>query len=117
MEIIEEKYQVIYDPDAATITFKGAMMLNGAKGYEPISKLLNTVAEQRKNNDLMINLQQLKFLNSSGINTLTKFVIFINDIQKLDIKLTFLGNNKIDWHVKLGKNLTRLSPNINVIFE
>ena len=74
-------------------------------------------AEQQQPNSLTIDLRELKFLNSSGINMMTKFVINVGDIKALDLELVVIGSKKIAWQDKLLKNLRRLMPTIKVKLE
>jgi hypothetical protein len=117
MEIKADKYSVVYDSDSAKMIFKGSLLLNGAKEYEPILQLLNMAAEQQQPNILTIDLQELKFLNSSGINMMTKFVINVCDIKALDLNLVLVVEKKIAWQDKLSKNLRRLMPTLKVQSE
>jgi hypothetical protein len=114
MEIRTDKYSVVYD--ATTITCEGSLLLNGAKEYEPILNILNMAAQQQqsKSEGLTVDLQNLKFLNSSGINMMTKFVINICDIQTIDLKLKVIIDAKVIWQEKLAKNLQRLMPELVV---
>ncbi|MDM8559165.1 hypothetical protein [Candidatus Parabeggiatoa sp. HSG14] len=112
MEIKTDKYSVTYDSDVALITCKGSLLLNGAKEYEPILQLFNLAAEQQQPKNLTIDLRELKFLNSSGINMMTKFVINVCDIKALELELIVLCDEKIAWQEKLSKNLRRLMPGI-----
>ncbi|MDM8567225.1 hypothetical protein QUF74_16445 [Candidatus Halobeggiatoa sp. HSG11] len=116
MEIRAEKYSVVYDPDNAVVHCNGALLLNGAKEYEPILQLLNAAANGQKDN-LTINLCDLKFLNSSGINMVTRFIINVFDVEALDIALTIKGQKKVAWQEKLLKNLQRLAPNLNTMLD
>ncbi len=117
MEIKADKYNVIYNSETAKMTFKGSLLLNGAKEYEPILQLLNMAAEQQQPNTLTIELRELRFLNSSGINMMTKFVINVCDIKALDLGITVVGEKKIAWQEKLLKNLRRLMPSLVVKLE
>lgn len=117
MEIKADKYSVTYDSDIATVTCKGSLLLNGAKEYEPILQLFNMAAEQQQPNSLAIDLRELKFLNSSGINMMTKFVINVCDIKALDLELVVIGQKKIAWQDKLLKNLRRLMPTLKAKLE
>jgi len=117
MEIKTEKYNVIYNSEIAKMTFKGSLLLNGAKEYEPILQLLNMAAEQQQANTLTIELRDLRFLNSSGINMMTKFVINVCDIKALELGLIIVGDKKIAWQEKLLKNLRRLMPSLVVKLE
>jgi hypothetical protein len=117
MELKADKYSVVYDPDTAMVTCKGSLLLNGAKEYEPLLQLFNMAAEQQQPNSLTIDLRELKFLNSSGINMMTKFVINVGDIKALDIELMVIGCKNIAWQDKLLKNLRRLMPTIKTKLE
>ena len=117
MEIKADKYSITYESETATVTCKGSLLLNGAKEYEPILQLLNMAAEQQQPESLIIDLRELKFLNSSGINMMTKFVINVNDIKALDLELVVLYSKKIAWQEKLSKNLRRLMPTLKAKLE
>ncbi|MBE9563108.1 MAG: hypothetical protein IMF12_09640 [Proteobacteria bacterium] len=111
MEIKAEKYSIIYDSNDSVVRCSGTLLLNGSKEYEPILQLLNTAANTQQDN-LMIDLCDLKFLNSSGINMLTRFIINVFDIEVLNIVLTIKGQTQIAWQEKLLKNLQRLAPSL-----
>ena len=113
MEIRAEKYSIVYDPDNAVVLCNGALLLNGTKEYEPILQLLNIAASGQTEN-LTIDLCNLKFLNSSGINMVTRFIINVFDVEVFDIKLTIKGQKKVAWQEKLLKNLQRLAPTLYI---
>jgi len=117
MEIKNDKYSITYDLANATVTCKGSLLLNGVKEYEPILQLFNQTAEQQQPNSLTVDIRELKFLNSSGINMMTKFVINVSDIKSLDLELIVVGYKKIAWQEKLSKNLRRLMPALVVNLE
>ena len=117
MEIKTDKYSITYDSTIATVTCNGSLLLNGAKEYEPILQLLNKAAEQQQPNTLTVDLRKLKFLNSSGINTMTKFVINVCDIKELDLELVFVGYRNVAWQNKLLQNLQRLMPTLKAELE
>lgn len=117
MEIKGEKYRIIYDSATATVICKGSLLLNGTKEYQPILQLLNAAAEQQQNQNLIIDLRELRFLNSSGINMMTKFVINLCDVTMFELELVIMGDKKIVWQEKLSKNLRRLMPNLIVKLE
>lgn len=113
MEIKTEAYSVWYDPQQTTIVCQGSLRLSGMKEYQPIVDLLNSVTEQHPEK-IVLNLQKLEFLNSSGINVLSKFVIRIR--QQKTIAMTVLGGNDIPWQGKSLKNLKRLMPSLELIW-
>ncbi len=112
IELKGEKYQIGYDPDAAVVMFEGSLLLNGAPAYEPILQLLKSAAESHEPNALTIDVRSLKFMNSSGINMLTKFVMYVSDVKKLTLSITFHAQKQIEWQKKLCINLQRLLPSL-----
>jgi hypothetical protein len=115
-EIKTEEYSVVYDPSTATICCKGSLLLNGADEYAPILQLLNKVAE-RQVDTLTLDLRALEFLNSSGINTVTRFVINVRNNKNSSFSLVTIGDESVPWQVRLLKNLQRLMPSLTLNFE
>lgn len=111
-EIKEEKYQVSFDKENATVTLQGALLLNGAPAYEPILQLLQNAAEELEPNEMTIDVSGLGFLNSSGINMMTRFVMFVSDIKGMQLKLTIRGQKQVAWQYRLIINLQRLMPEL-----
>ena len=112
-EINQDDYRVSYDPGTAVITCSGRFRLRGEE-YAPIAELLNEAADA-KSPTLMLDLRKLQFLNSSGINTLSKFVL---RIRKHNVSaVTIIGNAAFPWQHKSLKNLQRLLPGLQVEFE
>jgi hypothetical protein len=107
MEVKGDDYKVWYDPSEFTIYCQGSLRLAGTEEYAPIVQILEYVIDQAPQN-IALNLCQLEFLNSSGINVLSKFVIKVR--QKEKIKITVKGSDIIPWQGKSLKNLQRLMP-------
>lgn len=105
----EGKYKVYYEEADHAVIMEGSLRLVGAKEYEPISTLLKEVI-QKESSPMIINLVNLKFLNSSGISTLSKFVIFARKREGSTMKI--IGSQSIPWQKKSLKNLTRLMPSL-----
>jgi hypothetical protein len=110
-ELKDENYQVHYDADAAQISCIGSFMLSGSEEYAPVLALLMQAVDEQ-NTLLTLDVRGLEFLNSSGINTLTKFVIYAR--KKSNFKLTIYAREHIPWQVRLLKNLQRLLPTIDM---
>lgn len=100
------EYRVTYDPEAATITWSGSFRLRGEE-YEPILGLMSEAVDARPVL-LTLDVRELQFLNSSGINTLSKFVLQVrkHNASKLHVK----GTSAYPWQAKSLKNLERLLP-------
>jgi hypothetical protein len=114
MEITSEKYTVQYDPVAKIIVCRGALRLAGMEDYTPIVQLLDHVLEDHPS-QLILNLQTLEFLNSSGINVLSKFVLKVRGKQ--DMHLIVQGSTAIPWQERSLRNLQRLMPNLELTWD
>ncbi len=114
MEIKTENYSVRYEEETTTIIFQGSLRLNGMQEYAPIVRLLDDVVESGVST-ITLNLQKLEFLNSSGINVLSKFAIKVR--QKKNIKLIVKASKAIPWQAKSLKNLQRLLPTLSLEVE
>jgi anti-anti-sigma factor len=111
MEIKTEDYNICYDSSTETIICKGSLRLSGMDEYEPIVKLLNELAEKVPQK-ITLNLKKLEFLNSSGINVLSKYIIKVR--QKGTIQMVVQGSRHIPWQGKSLKNLQRLMPSLQL---
>ncbi|HEY9848034.1 MAG TPA: hypothetical protein V6D28_01140 [Leptolyngbyaceae cyanobacterium] len=113
-EVKTDDYHVQYDPASSTVYFKGEIALGGPKDYAPIVKLLDTAADSNSPT-IALNLKALKFLNSSGISMLSKFVLGMR--KKKGVQLIVLGSTKVPWQAKSLKNLERLLPGLKLVIE
>ena len=114
MEIKTENYSIWYDSATETVICEGSLRLSGMEEYEPIVQLLNNVVDQGLST-IILNLRELEFLNSSGINVLSKFAIKVR--QKGNIQLVIKGSKNIPWQGKSLKNLQRLMPSLQLELE
>lgn len=114
MEIKTEDYTVRYDEATATVSCAGSLRLSGMEEYAPILQMLNEAAE-RQTDALNLDLRNLEFLNSSGINVLSKFVINVR--QRKSPQVNVQGSKKIPWQGKSLKNLQRLLPTLELSLE
>ena len=114
MEVSGEDYRVFYNSTTATVACQGSLRLYGTAGYSDIAELLNTVADQNPA-ILILDVRQLEFLNSSGLNTISKFIIRVrnNNVSKLIIK----GTRQIPWQSKTLGSLQRLMTDLKVELE
>ena len=107
MEIKTEDYQICYDIATGTVNFVGSLRLSGPEEYAPIVQLLGNVADVEPTK-ITLNLQQLEFLNSSGINMISKFIIEMR--KKTVVQMAVQGSQRIAWQGKSLKNFQRLMP-------
>lgn len=113
-EIQTENYRVWYDSETTTVSCQGSLRLSGMAEYEPIVTLLNNVVANDPS-AIALNLRQLEFLNSSGINVLSKFVIRVRQHKTIEMKVQ--GSKAIPWQGKSLKNLQRLMPSLQLEWE
>lgn len=114
MEITHEDYAVQYDVETATIVCRGSFRLRGNEDYGPILQML-TQAADAKPETLTLDVRALRFLNSSGINTLSKFIL---QVRKLSTsQMVIKGSRAFPWQSKSLKNFQRLLPALQLEIE
>lgn len=107
MDITTDDYRIWYDSATTTAFCTGTLRLNGTSEYAPLLALLmDAVADVPEL--FTLDLQQLQFLNSSGINMLSKFAIAMRQQDNRQLKV--IGSQAIPWQSKSLKNLQRLMP-------
>ncbi len=114
MEIKTEDYVIQYTADNGEILCQGSLLLSGTEEYAPILNLMLQAAEEQAEH-LILNVKDLEFLNSSGINTMTKFVINVRNRKHLKLKV--VGLEGVPWQVRLLKNLQRLMPSLELFMQ
>jgi hypothetical protein len=113
MEIATKDCNVKYDAQTATIHWEGPMRLSD-KEYEPIEQLLNKVAALELP-QVTVDLRKLQALNSSGITTLGKFILSLN--EKKTTELLIQATKKIAWQRRSVQNFRRLMRHLQVEWE
>ena len=111
MEISHENYQVYYDEATATITCQGSFRLRGGPEYQPILDLLMQAANA-KPETLTLDVSALEFLNSSGINTLSKFILQVRKHNASAIIIK--GSKQYRWQEKSLINFQKLLPTLQL---
>jgi hypothetical protein len=87
------------------------LRLDGVQGYEAIAKLLDDVANQDLPS-VTLDLQYLEYLNSSGITTLSRFILALRRHGKTN--LVIKASSQMPWQGRSMKNLVRLMPEIQL---
>ena len=113
MEIVNDDYTVQYNSETKTVICSGTFRLTGSE-YAAITEILNTAADA-KPDVLNLDLTGLKFLNSSGINTLSKFIIRLRKHQASQVNVK--GNSEFAWQKKSLANFQKLLPGLTLDFD
>ncbi len=114
MKIQTEDYTIWYELETATVYFKGLLRESLIADYKPIEELLDQVMVQELPLIIM-NLQQLEFLNSSGMSVLSRFLIRVR--KQKTTQLMVKGSTQMPWQNKLLSNWQRLMPTLKVEWE
>jgi len=113
VEIVNDDYTVQYNSETKTVICSGTFRLTGSE-YAAITEILNTAADA-KPDVLTLDLTGLKFLNSSGINTLSKFIIRLRKHQASQVNVK--GNSEFAWQKKSLANFQKLLPGLTLDFD
>ena len=112
MEIKTDEYNIW--TEGSVIHYEGTLRLSGTDAYQPILDLMQGVLAE-KHQSVVLDLTQLEFLNSSGINLLAKFTI---ELRKLpDVGLKVLGSTRIPWQSKSLPNLQKLHKGVELVIS
>jgi hypothetical protein len=98
--------------EGATIHYEGTMRLSGVEAYAPILEIMDAVLASKPAN-IILDLTELEFLNSSGINLLAKFTIEVR--KQADVGMNVLGATRIPWQSKSLPNLKKLYPALELV--
>lgn len=111
MEINGDDYSVKFDDTSSSIIFSGSLRLCGTQGYAAVTELLDSVLEQDREL-ITMDLTELQFLNSTGITTISKFIIKTKNRGKTNLAIE--GNSAVTWQRKTLKHLIRLMPSLTL---
>ena len=112
MEIRTDDYRVWNE--GSDIYFDGVMRLASSKDYMPVLDLMTSILNSNPDT-ITIDLRDLEFLNSSGINLLAKFTIETR--KHPNVKLIVRGTADIPWQSKSLPNLRKLHPSLTFLID
>ncbi len=103
--------KVTYDKENQDVKFEGSMRLANMKEYDQVTEFLkeNTNGLAGK---LTLDFTELQFLNSSGITTLSLFIL--NCKKKGDVELLVKGSKDVAWQQKSLANFKKLWSDIHL---
>lgn len=114
MIINRDKYSVEYIRSERQITFKGILRLQDKDEYREIFELLTRAANETTGLPLRLDMSDLVFLNSSGISSLSMFII---KMRKLDKDISIKGSESIPWQIKSLQNFQKLYAKVEITFS
>ncbi|NEP57470.1 MAG: hypothetical protein F6K31_10665 [Symploca sp. SIO2G7] len=114
MEIETDDHKIWYEPATATLYFQGLLRETGIADYKPTEELLKQALADEPGT-ITMNIQELEFLNSSGMSVLSRFVIGVR--KKKTIELVVQGSKAILWQEKIVGNWQKLMPALTPQWE
>jgi anti-anti-sigma factor len=108
-------FTVYFEESEQTVLLMGSLRLNAAPEYEPISQLMTQSLEKLANSakpTMVLDVRDLKFLNSSGINLLYQFVLKVRKHGGIGLKV--LGSSSNAWQTKSLGNMTKFMPTLQL---
>ena len=108
-----DEYSLEYNDANQSVSFVGTVRLQSTAEYEPIATLLQKAHDETEPGGThQLDFRQLRFLNSSGINNISRFVISSRKQDK--VILSVIGNQDIYWQMKSLTNLQKLWPKVQI---
>lgn len=107
-----EGYSVEYDESTGTVAFAGTVRLPSGHDYDPILNILQLAHAQFAGGTLRLDFCKLQFLNSSGINAISRFVITARKEER--VRLLVIGSRDVYWQQKSLLNLQRLWSKVEI---
>lgn len=114
MNLAAEDYTLAFSEASQTILFKGALRLSSMRAYEVIREFLHRASDKvAKGARLTLDVTELQFLNSSGITTISMFVIAMRESKRC--QLTIKGSRGVAWQYKSLGNFKRLWNEVDLV--
>ncbi len=111
MELRGEDYVITYEESRHSVEFFGTLRLRDSSDYKPLTEMLERALAESAGL-LVLDFRNLQFLNSAGINIISRFVIFARKADTAQLRV--LGNNEISWQQKSLGNLQKLWGKVSI---
>lgn len=111
MELRGEDYVITYVESRGTVEFFGTLRLRDSADYKPLTQMLEKALAEAKDS-LVLDFRNLQFLNSAGINIISRFVIVARTANTAQLRV--LGNTEISWQQKSLGNLQKLWARVSI---
>jgi len=109
-KIETESYTLSYVDEDNKIVIKGNLRLQSLKKYEEIMSFITEKAIHNEK-QLLMDLSELTILNSSGIASLSLFLIKMRDSGE---KLKIIANKYIHWQALSIEDFRDINPNLEI---
>lgn len=114
MNLVAEDYTLDFSEASQTVGFKGALRLSSMRAYEVVRDFLYRASDKvARGARLTLDVTGLQFLNSSGITTLSMFVIAMRDSKRC--QLAIKGSRSVAWQYKSLGNFKRLWSEVDLV--
>ncbi len=97
--------------EQAMFIFSGSLRLANMSEYDKVAAFLNENIQDREGR-LLMDFRQLQFLNSSGITTLSLFILGCK--KKSNLSLTVKGDPNVSWQQKSLANFKKLWSDVSL---
>jgi hypothetical protein len=111
MELRGEDYVITYVESRSAVEFFGTLRLRDSADYKQLTQMLEGALANAKES-LVLDFRNLQFLNSAGINVISRFVIAARTANTAQLRV--LGNNEISWQQKSLGNLQKLWARVSI---
>lgn len=105
----KNEFSLLYEPTNKIIIFKGYLDFIESYNYIDIQNTINNIIDNVSTNDeIIIDIKELEYFNSSCIKMFAKIILKFIDENK---SLTIRKNNNITLHLQLSDMILQMLKN------
>ena len=108
-ELVAGDSKLTFDEGSKVIKFGGSMRLANIQEYDKVKDFLFDCSDGLE--EVSLDLNDLEFLNSAGITTLSMFVLKKNS-DETSKTVNISGSKSVFWQEKAITNLSKLSSKV-----